>query len=112
MGGDPRPLIEDMKECHFREKLEKFLKAGVYIGESAGSMALCDNLQWVWEIKKGTKPQYDILPKTFEGLNLVKQKIFPHYNAITEEIKERIDKYEKEHNIQITRLKDGEFIIV
>lgn len=52
MGGDPRPLIDDMWECNFKEHLINFVKTGVLIGESAGSMVLCDNIKWIWDIKK------------------------------------------------------------
>lgn len=111
MGGDPRILLDDFWDCDFKQYLIKFLEKGIYIGESAGSMVLCDNLKWVWDIKKGTKPKYDILPKTFEGLNLVKERIYPHYNRISQEQKIKTDNYEKEYNIEITRLNDGEFIL-
>lgn len=110
MGGDPRVLLDDFWECGFKEYLVKFLEKGIYIGESAGSMVLCDNLKWTWDIKKGYKPKYDVIPKTFEGLNLVKERIFPHYDLINLELREKTDKYEKEYNIKITRLNDGEFI--
>ena len=110
MGGDPRILLDDFWECNFKQYLIKFLEKGIYIGESAGSMVLCDNLKWVWDIKKGTKPKYDILPKTFEGLNLVKERIYPHHNTISEEQKTKIDNYEKQYKIKITRIDDGEFI--
>lgn len=112
MGGDPRILLEDFNEYNFKSYLIKFLEKGIYIGESAGAMILCDNLKWVWDIKKGTKPKYDILPKTFEGLGLVKERIYPHYNKIHEEQKIKTDKYEKEYNTKITRLNDGEFILI
>lgn len=110
MGGDPRILLDDFWECNFKQYLIKFLEKGIYIGESAGSMVLCDNLKWVWDIKKGTKPKYDILPKSFEGLNLVKERVYPHFNRVSEQQKEKVNRYEKEHHIEITRLNDGEFI--
>ncbi len=111
MGGDPRILLDDFWNCNFKMYLTKFLEKGIYIGESAGSMVLCDDVKWIWDIKKGTKPKYDILPKTFEGLNLIEEKIYPHYNKILEEQKRKIDVYEKENSCEITRLKDGEFIL-
>lgn len=110
MGGDPRILLDDFWDCDFKMYLTKFLEKGIYIGESASSMVLCDNIKWIWDIKKGTKPKYDILPKTFEGLNLIEEKIYPHYDKISEEQKRKIDAYEKENNCKITRLNDGEFI--
>lgn len=111
MEGDPRILLDDFYEYNFKIYLMKFLEKGIYIGESAGAMILCNNLKWVWDIKKGTKPKYDILPKTFEGLNLINEKIYPHYNKINEEQKIKTEKYEKENNMEITKLCDGEFIL-
>lgn len=69
MGGNPRILIDDMWACNFKQYLMKFLKNGIYIGESAGSMVLCDDLKWIWDIKKGYKSKYDCLPNSFQGLN-------------------------------------------
>lgn len=112
MGGDPRILLDDFWDCNFKQYLMEFLEKGIYIGESAGSMVLCDNLKWVWDIKKGTKLNYNILPKTFEGLNLVKERIFPHWNCVDKTIKERTKAYEEKENIEITKLEDGQFILV
>ena len=53
MGGDIKPLLEDFQECNFREHLIKFLKNGIYIGESAGSIVLSDDVKWCYNIKKG-----------------------------------------------------------
>lgn len=110
MGGDPRILLDDFYECDFKQYLIKFLEKGIYIGESAGSIVLCDNLKWVWDIKKGTKPKYDILPKTFEGLNLVKERIFPHWDTISEQLRKKTKDYEDKENIEITKLENGRFI--
>lgn len=110
MGGDPRILLDDFYECDFKQYLIKFLEKGIYIGESAGSMVLCDNLKWVWDIKKGTKPKYDILPKTFEGLNIVKERIFPHWDTISEQLRKKTKDYEDKENIEITKLENGRFI--
>lgn len=112
MGGDIRILIDDFLEYNFEIYLRKFLEKGIYIGESAGAMVLCDNLEWVWTIKKGTKPKYNVLPKTFDGLNLIEQKIYPHYNKVSKEQKVKIDNYEKTNNVEITKLNDGEFISI
>ena len=69
MGGDPRYLLDLVETTNIKEILTKFLKSGgIYIGESAGSMILGNNLKWIWEIKKGTKPKYDIEPTSYEGL--------------------------------------------
>ena len=107
MGGDPRYLLDLIATTKVKEILKKFLETGgIYIGESAGSMILGNNLKWVWKIKKGTKPRYDIEPKSYEGLGFTNYNIFPHWNATKEDIKKKA----LEHKEIITPLNDGEFI--
>ena len=53
MGGDPRYLLDLVETTNIKEILTKFLKSGgIYIGESAGSMILGNNLKLVCEVKK------------------------------------------------------------
>ena len=111
MGGNVKPLLEDLQACNFRDNLIKFLKKGIYIGESAGSIILADDVKWLYDIKKGTKPKYDVVLNSYKGLGLTTKNIFPHFNAISEELKEKTRFYEKQNNIKITPLNDGEFIL-
>lgn len=111
LGGDPTYLIELNKKAHLREYIIKFLEKGIYIGESAGSMILADDLEWAYIIKRGTKKKYDIFLDSYQGLNLTEHYIFPHYNKISDELKEKIKIYELEHNMKFTTLNDGEFIL-
>lgn len=110
LGGNPTHLIELNKTTNLKEVLIKFLEKGIYIGESAGSMILSDDLKYAYTIKKGTKPKYDIKLDTYKGLNLVQYKIFPHYNKVNEEMEGKIKSYELNNNEKITRLNDGEII--
>jgi len=111
LGGDPRLLIELNTNTNFKKYLIEFLKHGIYIGESAGTMILSNNLEWVYVIKKGTKEKYNITLNSYNGLGLTKRNIFPHLNKTEEEIKNRIKDYENKHNIKFNRLNDGEFIL-
>lgn len=111
LGGNPTYLIELNDKLPLKKYLIEFLKQGIYIGESAGSIILCDDLKWVYKIKKGTKPKYDIELDTYEGLNLTNNKVLPHYNKLTEIVKQKLITYENENNIKITRLEDGEYIL-
>lgn len=112
LGGDPYYLIEINRNPKFRETLIKFLKSGIYIGESAGSLILCDDLKWVYITKKGSKPKYDIELDTYAGLNLTDYKIFPHWNKVKDDVKEKVEKYENETGIKITKLNNGEYITI
>ena len=107
MGGDPRYLLDLVETTNIKEILTKFLKSGgIYIGESAGSMILGNNLKWIWEIKKGTKPKYDIEPTSYEGLGFTTYNIFPHWNTVKEDIKKKVLEYSETS----TPLIEGEFI--
>lgn len=112
LGGDPQYLIELNQRTKFKEALIDFLNHGIYIGESAGSMILCDNLKWTYIIKKGSKPKYDIELESYDGLALTDYRILPHANKLSNEIKKKTIKFEKENNIKITNLKDGDYILV
>ncbi len=111
LGGDLKPLIDLNKETNFKEYITKFLEKGIYIGESAGAMFLADDLEWAYVIKRGTKKKYDIFLDSYEGLNITEHYIFPHYNKISDELKQKIRMYELEHNMKFSVLNDGEFIL-
>lgn len=111
LGGNPTHLIELCNNLPFREYMIKFLKNGIYIGESAGTIILCDDLKWLYVVKKGSKPKYDVELDSYKGLNLSNTKVMPHYNRISESIKTKMDLYEKENDISITKLNDGDYIL-
>lgn len=111
LGSNPFFLIKLNKNPKFKETMIKFLEKGIYIDESAGSMILCDTLEWVYILKKGTKPKYDIQLDTYKGLDLTDYKTFPLWNKISDDLKEKVRKYEQETGVEITKLEDGEFIV-
>lgn len=111
LGGDPTYLIELVNNTNFKKYLLSFLCKGIYIGESVGSMILANDLKWAYEIKKGTKPKYDIILDTYKGLGLTDTIILPHFNKISEEIKDKARKFEQENGISFTRLNDGEYAL-
>ena len=110
LGGDIGELIQLNNATKFKDYIVEFLKKGIYIGESAGSIIMGKDCKWVYDIKKGTKPKYDKVFKTYKGLGLTNLRIYPHYDEASKELREKIDIYEKENNIQITKLNNGEFI--
>lgn len=113
LGGDATPLIELNRNPEFKNTLLKFLKKGIYIGESAGTAILYNDLRWIYEIMSYKQPEKFILDlPTYEGLGLTSYNIFPHYNKADNETKKLIDAYEKENNFIITTLNDGEFITI
>lgn len=111
IGGDTTPLIELNKNPRLKENILKFLKNGVIIGESAGSIFLQKEAKYYYDIKKGTKPKYDVSLDTYECLGLIDLLIYPHFQKANDEMRIKIIEYEKKHDIKITRLNDGEIII-
>lgn len=112
IGGDPYYLIELVNTTNFKDVFIKFLNRGLYIGESAGSMILCDDLEWAYVVKKGTKPKYDITLETYKGLGITEYRIFPHWNKVSDIVKEKVTNYEKDNSTTITKLNDGDIIEV
>lgn len=109
-GGDMAPLGE-MVTPKTKENLLKFLSnGGTVIGESAGSIILGEDFKWYYDVKKGTKPKYDIELPSYKGFGLVSFNIYPHWNKAKEDQKSRVREYSKEHNIDIIEMLDGEWI--
>ena len=111
LGGNLTPLIELNKNPKLKNNILKFLENGIYIGESAGSIFLQKDAKDYFDIKKGTKPKYDVELDTYECLGLIDILIYPHFQKTNEIMQNKTKEYEKEHNIEITRLNDGEIII-
>lgn len=111
LGGNTTPLIELNKNPKLKANILDFLENGIIIGESAGSIFLQKDARYYYDIKKGTKPKYDVELNTYECLGLIDLLVYPHFQKANETMQNRINEYEKEHNVQITRLKDGEIII-
>lgn len=110
LGGDVGELIELNSTTNFKDYIIKFLQKGIYIGESAGEIITGKDCKWVYDIKKGIKPKYDRVFKSYKGLELTDAIIYPHYDEANEELREKIKKYEKENNLNIIKLDNGEFI--
>lgn len=111
LGGNTTPLIKLNNNPKLKANIMKFLERGIIIGESAGSIFLQKNAKYYYDIKKGTKPKYDVELDTYECLGLIDLFIYPHFQKANETMQQRINEYEKEHNVNITRLNDGDIII-
>lgn len=110
LGGNLTHLIDLVNKTNFKEVFLKFLEKGIYIGESAGSMILADDVKYAYDIKKGTKPKYDVVLDTYSGLGLIDIYIYPHYQKANEDMQVRVSKYELDTGIKITRINDGDII--
>jgi len=108
LGGNVTELINLVNNTDFKEQLIKFLKRGVYIGESAGSIILSDDVKYIYDLKKEMEKYMNIVLPTYKGLGLVDIYIFPHYNSISDSIKEKIKNY---MNVPVKIINDGEYIL-
>ena len=111
LGGNINNLLKLNNNPKFKNKLLQFLKYGIYIGESCGSIILCDDVKYYYDIKKGTKKKYDVVLDSYKGLGLVDIKIYPHYNKENDFMKDKIQKYINDNSIDIVCLNDGDIII-
>ncbi len=110
LGGNVTYLVELNKTTNFKELLIKFLENGTYIGESAGSIILADNVKYIYDLKKGSKPKYDVVLDSYDGLGLIDMYIYPHFQKADDYMKEIIKEYEFVNGIKIRGLNDGEII--
>lgn len=106
MGGSIANLLKMIQEINIKNVLKKFLNYGMYIGESCGSIILDENVEWYFDLKRGTKPKYDVFFETYEGLGFIDEHIYPHYDKENEEGIKKINLYKE----KIKGLADTEFL--
>lgn len=110
LGGNTTYLLSLSNNMKFVKIMNKFLEHGIYIGESAGSIVLGNDAKYYYEIKKGTKAKYDVVLDSYKGLGYTDINIYPHFNKADDEMREKISQYEKNNNIKIIRLNDGDIV--
>ncbi len=112
-GGDLLPFLQLFEKCSLLENFSCYLKqGGNIIGESVGYMIFGKDLKCVYEIKKETKPKYDVELSSYKGLGLVDINFFPHYNKASDEMKQKVLEYQNKNNLVISRVCDNDFIVV
>lgn len=106
MGGSIANLVKMIQETDIKNVLKDFLNYGMYIGESCGSIILDENVEWYFDLKRGTKSKYDVFFESYEGLGFIDRHIYPHYDKEREEGIKKINLYKEKINC----LKDTEFL--
>ena len=110
-GGDVTPLLELAQSCNLKDAFTTYIKnGGVIMGESAGSIFMARDTKWCYDIKKGTKPKYDVELKSYKGVGITDLNIYPHWNKVTEEQKIKVELYEIDNNMRIICLEDGQWL--
>lgn len=111
VGGDIAPLAELVNEIDIRSEIVKFLeKGGIYIGESAGAIIMGKNVKWHYDVNNSIRNSDKKEPLCYDGLNIVNENIYPHFNNKPIAQKAIVEKYVVENGIKITPLNDGEWI--
>ena len=105
LGGSIANLVELIHCTNIKEVLKKFLEKGIYIGESSGSIILDEDVEWYFNLKRGTKQKYDRTFESYSGLGFMNHHIYPHYNKEKGEGIKKIREYQEE----IYLLNDGEY---
>jgi len=108
-GGGEGYLLQMMKESGFIEEIERLLGSRVYVGISAGAMALTPRI--IPQVSKFLYKEPQVTNEKIEGLNFVDFSFFPHLNDdyFTNLTEENIRKITEEYNIlkPIYALSDG-----
>ena len=112
-GGDCAPLAYLAMDEDVSKTFTKYLnEGGIVFGESAGSIFFGKDFKWYYDVKKGTKPKYDVELPSWSGLGLVDIKLYPHYNKADDNQKGKIKNYCKDNNCEILCMKDDDFLII
>ena len=108
-GGDMAPLAEIVTEKIKDELLNFMSNKGCVIGESAGSIIFGENFKWYYDVKKGTKPKYDVELPSYKGFGFIDYNLYPHYNKADEQQKKRINDYECDNVDVVVKMEDGDW---
>ncbi len=108
-GGGEGYLLQMMKESGFTEEIERLLESRIYVGISAGAMALTPRI--IPQVSKFLYKEPQVANEKIEGLNFVNFSFFPHLDGddFTNLTEENIRKITEEYNISkpIYALPDG-----
>lgn len=105
-GGNTFYLLYKVKEVGFGEKIKQMVADGVvYVGVSAGSILVGPDI----EICSRHEDRNDVRLEDLAGLGLTDKILSPHYVDEEEGI---VEKFKKETGNKVTRLRDGEALLI
>ena len=105
-GGNTFYLLHHLKKSGADKILKEIADKAILVGTSAGAMVLGPDIK----IADLFDAERNIISlKDFSALNLTDIITYPHYQKESEN---RIKDFEKENNCQVTRLKDGQAVVV
>ena len=112
IGGNPYYLLNSIKEHNAEEVLRFIATNKILIGWSAAAFVFSPTLELVNQYS----PEMNFLGLTdLSGLSLSDVQVLPHYERFLtrfESFEEKCSVYEKEHNVNVIRINDGEGVFV
>lgn len=112
IGGNPYYLLHSIRENNSTEILKDIAINRILIGWSAAAFVFSPTL----ELVNCYSPEMNFLGLTdLRGLALTKVQVLPHYSKFIsrfEKFEEKCCIYEKEHNVNVIRINDGEGVFI
>jgi len=112
IGGNPYYLLHSIRENNAQEILRDIAQNKVLIGWSAAAFVFSPTL----ELVNCYSPEMNFIGLTdLSALSLTEVQVLPHYNRFLskfENFEERCCEYEKEHDVRVIRINDGEGVFI
>lgn len=112
IGGNPFYLLHAVKEHNAVDILKKIAEEKILIGWSAADFVFGPTL----ELVHGYSPEMNFLGlKDLRGIALTDVEVLPHYSKFIQrfdKFEEKCCLYEKQHNVKVTRIDDGEGVFI
>ena len=112
IGGNPYYLLHSIREHNATEILKEIATNKILIGWSAAAFVFSPTL----ELVNCYSPEMNFLGLTdLRGLSLTQIQVLPHYSKFLsrfDRFEERCCEYEKEHNVNVIRINDGEGVFI
>ena len=112
IGGNPYYLLDSIRKTNSVEVLRNIAATKILIGWSAAAFVFGPTL----ELVNRYSPEMNFLELTdLSGLSLTDIQVLPHYNKFLsrfDHFEETCCLYEKEHNVKVLRLNDGDGVLI
>lgn len=112
IGGNPYYLLHSIRENNAQEILRDIAQNKVLIGWSAAAFVFSPTL----ELVNCYSPEMNFVGLTdLSALSLTEIQVLPHYNRFLskfENFEEKCCEYEKEHDVRVIRINDGEGVFI
>lgn len=111
-GGNPFYLLKSIQQANCYDILKEIVKNKIVIGISAGALVFQSNIELFYKYTPNLND--DVGLKDFSALNLTDVNILPHYHRFLKQFdnfEQTAFAYEKQKNIKLIRLDDGQGVI-